>query len=695
LRVRSVRIIFLKEMLETIRDKRTIMVMILGPVLIYPILILAFSQMHTMQEARLSRQKTTVYLHEKKEWPELKKALSEEPDLRILPTDKQRLEDDKAVLVEFDGRRAKETDGDVPRIAVTYRQTDVHSERGKERVLAALEKYAREATKEKVDLKEDERYVYPVILEEKNLSTRADQIRFILAMSLPMILVLMTVAGAIYPAIDTTAGEKERGTIETILASPAGRDEIVYGKFLSVFVICMVTGLLNLGAMSLTFVYVLRAFAEPIINWTSVLLVLVSLVPLAILFSAVMMAVSTYARTFREAQNYVTPVYLVCLLPAMVSMQRGFELNDFLCLLPVVNISLFFREVMEGVYRGRHIILVFASTSLYAAAALRGAVRLFRDENALFSLEKPFALFVRRRFLKAKPAPSLGEAVFLCAIVFVFYNYGSSGLVGFAGEPSSFLWGTMLSEWLFILLPVLLFARYLKVSFRQTFSLGRLRAVHLPGTFLLFAGSFFLVLELVFLQRDLVPVSEEFVSRVSSGVKDGSFLLVLLALALSPAVCEEMMFRGFVLAGMNRLAPWGRILVNGVLFGVYHILFFRMLPTAFLGVVIAFIVVNCRSIFPGMLFHFVNNCVGLVLIRYGDEVASSLKRLRLGGVAARWLKGEAHVPWQLLIVSAVVLAAGAAVLLLASHRREQAAARTRPPGTGPCSDISAQEIEKG
>ena len=402
MKVRNVRIVFLKEMLETLRDKRTLMVMVLGPVLIYPILILAFSQMHGIQETRLEKRKTSVYLREKKEWPELRKALSEEPDLEILETTENRPRNESDVLVEFDSRQAKQEDREIPKVVLTYRETNVHAERGKKRVLEALEKYAKKVTQTKVHLGKNERYVYPLIIEEKNLASFSEQLQSILAMTLPMILVLMTIAGAMYPAMDATAGEKERGTIETILASPAGRDEIVYGKFLSVFVICMVTGLLNLTAMSLTFIHVLGAFSESIVPLTGVALVLISLVPLAVLFSALMMAVSTYARTFREAQNYVTPIYLLCLIPAMMSVQRGFELNDFLCLVPVINVSLFFREVMEGVYRAGHIFLVFGSTSLYAVVALRGAVKLFRDENALFSLEKPFALFVRRRFLRAK-----------------------------------------------------------------------------------------------------------------------------------------------------------------------------------------------------------------------------------------------------------------------------------------------------
>lgn len=648
-------------MLETLRDKRTLMVMILGPVLIYPILLLAFSQMHSIQQARLQREKNTVYLREKKQWPELRKVLSDEPSLEIVDTADSRLKDDTGVLVEFDARPAKDEDRQIPRIVVIYRQTNVHSEKGKERVLAAFQKYAREIAKRRVALTEEERYVHPLIIEENNLSSRSEQLQSVLAMTLPMILVLMTIAGAMYPAIDTTAGEKERGTVETILASPAARNEIVYGKFLSVFVICMVTGLLNLAAMSLAFIHILGAFSESIVPLTSVVLVLVSLVPLAVLFSALMMAISTYARTFREAQNYVTPIYLLCLLPAMVSVQRGFELNDFLCLVPVINMSLFFREVMEGVYRARHILLVFLSTSVYASVALRGAVKLFRDENALFSLEKPFALFVRRRLLGTKPNPSLGEAIFVCAIVFILFYYVSPAFQGAFRGKNAFVWGTILSEGLLILLPVVLFARYLKLDMRNTFRLRKCHAVHLFATLPLFLGGFFLLLELAVLQRRFIPAPVEFSERVATGLRRGDFWLAALAIAVSPALCEEMMFRGFVLAGLDSFSRWARILLNGILFGLYHVLLFRMLPTAFLGVVIAYVVVYSGSIIPGMLFHFTNNLVGLALIYYSPEFVAFFRKVGLGENVANWLDGNAHLPPALLVTSAAILFIGAAL----------------------------------
>jgi len=661
LKLRNITVIFLKEMLETIRDKRTLMVMVLGPVLVYPILLLAFTQLYTVQEARLQKLRTTVYLREKKEWPELKKALSEEPDLKIVETAESRLKDDAGVLVELDARRAREEERLVPRVMVVYRQTNVYSERGKERVLATLEKYSKEVTRGEVDLRKKERYLHPIIIEEKNLSSRPEQLQSVLAMTLPMILVLMTIAGAMYPAIDTTAGEKERGTIETILASPAGRGEIVYGKFLSVFVICMVTGLLNLAAMSLTFIHILGAFSESIVPFAGVVLVLVSLIPLAVLFSALMMAVSTYARTFREAQNYVTPIYLLCLVPAMMSVQRGFELNDFLCLMPVINMSLLFREVMEGIYRLRHILLVFASTSLYAAAALRGAVKLFRDENALFSLEKPFALFVRRRLLRAKSSPSLGEAVFVCALTFILLYYVSPALEGLWTGASDYVPEVILSEWLLIFLPVVAFAGYLKVDFRNTFSLRACRPVHILAAFLLFGACFFLLLELSVLLRDFLPLPVEFSERISKGVKEEHFWLVVLSMAVSPAVCEETMFRGFLLAGLGKFSRWARILLNGILFGVYHVFFFRIVPTAFLGVVIAFLVVYSRSIFPGMLLHLMNNLAIVVLLRYSEQTTLFLRKIGLGEKAAEWLDGKSHLPWELIAASAGILIVGAAM----------------------------------
>jgi len=697
LKLRNVKIIFLKEMLETLRDKRTLMIMVLGPVLIYPILILAFSQMHSLEEAHLQRQTTTMHLYEKEKWPELKNALSQDPNLEVVETTKPRLPDDSGVLVEFDSRQAKKEDRQIPRIVLTYRQTNVRSERGKERVLSALRRYARKVVGRRIHLNKSERYVYPLIIEENNLSSRSQQLQSVLAMTLPMILVLMTIAGAMYPAIDTTAGEKERGTIETILASPAGRDEIVYGKFMSVFVICIATGLLNLIAMSLAFVHVLGAFSESIVPFTGVVLVLLSLVPLAVLFSALMMAVSTYARTFREAQNYVTPIYLLCLIPAMMSAQRSFELNDFLCLVPVINMSLFFRELMEGVYHARHIFLVFVSTSLYAAIALRGAVKLFRDENALFSLEKPFALFVRRRFLRAKLKPSLGEGIFVCALVFILFYYISPVFQRVSSSGTDFAWGTMFSQWLLILLPVVLFARYLKVDFRNTFSLRGFRPVHIFAILLLYGGSFFLLLELAILQRHFIPAPVELSEKMSASLKEGDFWLAVLALAVSPAVCEEIMFRGFVLAGLDRFSRWARILLNGMLFGLFHFFIFRMLPAAFLGVVIAFLVVYSRSIFPGMLFHLANNFVGLALIYYHAEGVAFFKEIGLGENAADWFDGKAHLPWLLLVAAAGVFLAGAALMWRFRAKEKQSRERDDlaiPPKAGLRQLSNEEEIQR-
>jgi sodium transport system permease protein len=342
----------------------------------------------------------------------------------------------------------------------------------------------------------------------------------------------------------------------------------------------------------------------------------------------------------------------------MMSVQRGFELTDFLSLVPVINMSLFFREVMEGTYDIRHIVLVFASTTIYATCALRGAVKLFRDENALFSLEKPFALFVRRRLLKAKPQPSFGEAIFLSAAVFILFYYVSPVFQGSEDDPSAFFRGSLVSQWLLIFIPTLLFARYLKVDFGNTFRLRGFRPIHILAPLLLYAGSFFLLVELAVIQRRLIPMPE-FWEKASEGLGQGNFWLAVLAVAISPAICEEMMFRGFVLAGFHRFSPRTRIILNGVLFGLHHVFIFRLLPTAFLGGVIAFIVIFSGSIFPGMLFHLVHNFVGLVLIHYPEQSADFFKEAGLGGNAREWFEAEAHLPPLLLAGSAIVFLVGA------------------------------------
>ena len=201
---------------------------------------------------------------------------------------------------------------------------------------------------------------------------------------------MLCLTGAMYPAMDLTAGEKERGTMETILASPASRAEIVLGKFLLVVTASLVTAALSILSFAITIFGGAELFSELTKNFViavstrALLAVLVMILPLSLIFAAALLAISVMARSYREAQTYITPLMFIVILPAMASFLPGVELNAKLALVPILNVSLVSKEIFSGQYPWGLIALIFLSTTAYAAAAIYLAVRQFSREEVLF-----------------------------------------------------------------------------------------------------------------------------------------------------------------------------------------------------------------------------------------------------------------------------------------------------------------------
>jgi sodium transport system permease protein len=212
----------------------------------------------------------------------------------------------------------------------------------------------------------------------------------------PYFVIILSLTGAMYPAMDLTVGEKERGTIETILCSPISRISLVLGKFFLVLTASLATTALAIASMGLT----LAAAGKMVrdlpqvssmglqfqVTPATVIWVFVMVVPLAILFSAALLAISVFAKSFKEAQSYLSPLTIVVIAPAIVSILPGVELNAGLALVPILNTSLVSKEIVSGTYHWNYIALIFGSSCVYAAAALWVAIRLFQREDVLFRI---------------------------------------------------------------------------------------------------------------------------------------------------------------------------------------------------------------------------------------------------------------------------------------------------------------------
>ena len=211
----------------------------------------------------------------------------------------------------------------------------------------------------------------------------------------PYIIVLICFMGAMSPAMDITAGEKERGTMETLLCSPVARTDIVLGKFLVVLTGSLAAVVCSLVSMGATLVAVGASIggmaagpggpgAAPTIDPAGVLGVLAMVIPVSVLFSAVLFAVSLFAKSMKEAQSYAGPLVFVVILPAIAGLLPGIDLNLRLAFVPILNLSLVCKEMLSGVWHWGYIGVIFGSTALYAAAALALAVWMFRREGVIF-----------------------------------------------------------------------------------------------------------------------------------------------------------------------------------------------------------------------------------------------------------------------------------------------------------------------
>jgi sodium transport system permease protein len=213
----------------------------------------------------------------------------------------------------------------------------------------------------------------------------AEELADMVARFFPFMLIMWSMAGALYPAIDVCAGEKERGTLETLLLSPASRADIVMGKFLAVWLFSSLTALWNLvwmgGGTYLAHIWL----PFPILRFSGLVWCAVLTVILAGLFSAVSLALGAYARSTKEGQYYLLPLFLITLPLTFLPLMPGVELNWFYSLIPVTGVTLLLQKLMAGdsgswVY----VVPVLASLGVSVALALWWAVAQFQRETVLF-----------------------------------------------------------------------------------------------------------------------------------------------------------------------------------------------------------------------------------------------------------------------------------------------------------------------
>lgn len=291
-----------------------------------------------------------------------------------------------------------------------YDSTQAHSHIAEKRTLARLPAYARALREQGArTLGHEPDELEPFRIEEaKDIAAEAHGGAFLLSLILPMLLVVMTVIGAFYPAVDFTAGERERNTAETTMLLPIPRRSVHQGKILAVCACAVLATALNLLALGLSAGHLVNMLGD--VNVIDIVLpigALISVVPLALLFaffvSAVLTGVAALARTFKEGQALLGPVQMLFIFPAMAGAIPGLELTPALCFVPVVNVVLAFRSLLKGQSLPLEYALTALTLLVLAIVAIWLALRVLSRE-ALLSSQTTFRLADWRKLFGSQGA---------------------------------------------------------------------------------------------------------------------------------------------------------------------------------------------------------------------------------------------------------------------------------------------------
>lgn len=398
--------IFFKEFKDILRDRRTVISAVLLPILIMPVMMVGIGGLAERQIQSIKEKPTNIGWIGESDGAGVKSILKEFPNVRI-----NDLENDTAaafsILKEkgFDVVIVVPEDFDRQLIAVTSNADSlvpslkIYSDQTREKsgftanlVVNAIEK-ARRMKVEQIlvgyGLKQST--VRPFEFERYNVADEEKTSKSALAAFLPYILIIIVATGVAYPALDMTAGEKERGTLETLLVAGVSRVDIVLGKFLTVFSIALITAALQLLSMWVTFSNAAKIAPKIgnefhfVLTIQDVLLLAMTIVPLAIIFSAVLMTIGLFAKSNREAQTYIMPFMFVVVFASMTSLFPS-DPGPLMSLIPVINVSLLLKQALVGHMEVTSLILTTLSNIVIAAVALFLVFKMFRRESVLFRI---------------------------------------------------------------------------------------------------------------------------------------------------------------------------------------------------------------------------------------------------------------------------------------------------------------------
>lgn len=616
-----------KELTDVVRDKRSLLLMLILPVLACP--VFALMPMLTAQSVshNLENKNTTVLLQPDN--ATLRACLQEARHVTLIAPISGRTPADMllsgrcdVVLTpdeQFDEDVAKHQPGKIQLMDSAFSPYSIDENN----VIAALDLFAQKQQSLRLaPFGIPVEVVKGVEFQIKTVESDKQRSAYWTGLVCTMMLMLTMTLCSMYPALDIITGERERGTLVLLLMAPVQRRNVVMAKLLTVSVTTYIASLLSLVSICIGLMLFVPSSHDlsgtfslklPVVN---LIFSSVFLVPLSIVVSGCAILISSYARTFQQGQSYFAPLMIVAMALGGLVVAFDESAPFFVNLVPVANLLLCMHRAIEGQWNMAGIAATICSSVVFIALLLRVSVSILDREESLFGIKQPPSH--RTAYTK--------DAFVLYGICLAAFFYVSGGL-----QLMMPLWGVFVSQLLTIALPALAAPIFLRMKLTEVLSLRKPKLLYLLGAALLAPGMALLSSLIVQMQNGLMPDSDAYLKALQDYImpKGDNAWLAYITIAAGPAVCEELLFRGAI-QGMLRktLSKPLLSLVVAVLFGILHGSSFRFLPTTFMGFLLAVLTEYTGSIFPSMVAHCCNNALAVF-----EQSHSNIAELSPGMVA--------------------------------------------------------------
>ncbi|MBI1344850.1 ABC transporter permease subunit [bacterium] len=674
----------LKELRETLRDRRTILTLVLMPVLVYPLLGITFQKFFITQFAVQEPTEYHVGFESMEQAVEFRNAFSQgnqllgreirpgqplplkpgeppDPSLNFIypqPGDEFHLADAVAEgRLDLGVRIVAPSSSARQQFEFLVRSGSVLGRDARQFVTSRLQA-VNDAFVDDYLQSQTPPVRQPFEWQQTSLgdSVASD---FSLATLVPLVLILMTVTGAVYPAIDLTAGERERGTLEALIAAPISRRHVLFAKYIAVVAVALLTAMMNLSAMIATAYGTgleQTLFGSAGLSLTLIVQIFGLLAVFAAFFSAVILAITSIARSFKEAQAYLIPVMLLSLAPGVLALMPGLELTAWLALTPLVNIVVLTRDLLDGHFPLGLASLVLGSSVIYAALALSLAARIFGTDSVLYGSSGTLSDLWQRPD-HGRSTPTVIHGMIALGVLFPLFILlgGVPARLTDWSLTQRLLASSGITVLLFTAWPLAL-AWQTRLDIREGFGL----TVAQPRAYLaaLLLGvslwPFAYELEIWTISPERLQALYELFRGFEVELRKIPIAWKLIALAFVPAVCEELFFRGYLFRVLRTTqGRWPTILITATLFGLFHVLvrdallFERFLPTALMGLVLGWVADRTSSTTPGMLLHVLHNSLVLLLPDWLDQQDPLMSN-----------HAQSHLPSWMIAVATIIAGLG-------------------------------------